>query len=147
VIDATDNFAARFLLADVCHLAGIPVVHAAAVRLIASVGAFSPEGAPCYRCLFEDLPSGEAPDCASAGVLGPVCGVAGALGANLALRRLREGTDPGGQLLTYDARTDRLRSLRVPRRRDCPLCGESPSILSVDAARYEGPSCSSPEAP
>ena len=136
VIDATDNFATRFLLADACHLAAVPVVHAAAVRWHATVLAVRPEGRPCYRCLFEDIPSGDVIDCATAGVMAPVCGVAGALAADAALSVLR-GEDVGGSIATYDGRTDRLRRVPVQRRRDCELCGPLPAIGSIDASRYE----------
>jgi molybdopterin/thiamine biosynthesis adenylyltransferase len=98
VVDATDNFASRFLLADACRLAQKPVVHAAAIRWIGTVVSTGPEGAPCYRCLFEDLPE-TAPDCATAGIVGPVCGVVGGIAAEMALSaalgetRVRPGGD------------------------------------------------------
>src|SRR5262249_5269128 len=84
VVDATDNFASRFLLADACKLAGVPVVHAAAIRWIGTVVSTAPRGKPCYRCLFEDMPL-SAPDCATAGIVGPVCGVIGGIAAEMAL--------------------------------------------------------------
>src|SRR6185369_8073681 len=84
VVDATDNFPTRFLLADACRLARVPVVHAAAVRWIGTVVSTASEGRPCYRCLFEDLP-GDAPDCQTAGIVGPVCGVVGGIAAEMAL--------------------------------------------------------------
>lgn len=143
VVDATDNFASRFLLADACLLAGRPVVHAAAVRWQATVIACAPSGGPCYRCLFEDLPTGDAPDCATAGVAGPVCGVSGALAADLALRILEGDASAFGHIATYDGRRDMLRSVRVAARPGCPLCGERRNLRSIEAARYEGPSCSS----
>jgi molybdopterin/thiamine biosynthesis adenylyltransferase len=142
VIDATDNFASRFLLADGCRLAEVPIVHAAAVRWSATVLASAPRGAPCYRCLFEDFPDGDAPDCASAGVLGPICGVAGALAAELAIRVLDPRlASPFGLVFTFDGRRDRLRSLSFRARPDCQLCGATATVRDIDEARYDARTC------
>jgi molybdopterin/thiamine biosynthesis adenylyltransferase len=141
VIDATDNFASRFLLADACRLARVPVVHAAAVRLSATVMAAGPEGRPCYRCLFEDVPTGDAPDCASAGVLGPVCGVAGAIAADRALRILKGDASALGHVVTFDGARDVLRVVPVRARDACPLCGPRPIIDALESARYVGETC------
>jgi molybdopterin/thiamine biosynthesis adenylyltransferase len=141
VIDATDNFAARFLLADACHLARVPIVHAAAIRWRATVLAAVPHGRPCYRCLFEDLPDGPAPDCGSAGVVGPVCGVAGALAADRAARLLAGDAGAAGVVTIYDGLRSSLRDVAVRPRRDCALCGDAPAIASIEAARYGAPAC------
>ncbi len=139
VVDATDNFASRFLLADACALAGVPVVHAAAVRWQATVLAVSAAGRPCYRCLFEDVPRGDAPDCATAGVVGPVCGVAGAVAADRALRILAGDASAHGHIVTYDGLRDTLRSVPVPARPGCPLCGTERIIHAILASRYLAP--------
>jgi adenylyltransferase/sulfurtransferase len=141
VVDATDNFASRFLLADACAIAGVPVVHAAAVRWHATVMAVGPEGRPCYRCLFEDLPAGDVADCATAGVMGPVCGVAGAIAADRAWRILRGERSATGQVVTFDGRRDRLRVVPVTPRDDCPLCGRDRTISAIVATRYRGEVC------
>ena len=141
VIDCTDNFASRFLLADACHIAKIPIVHAASIRWRATVLAAVPGGRPCYRCLFEDLPTDDAPNCATAGVVGPVCGVAGALAADRAMRLLDGDRSAAGVITTYDGLRSILRDVVVRPRADCPLCGETPSISALDASRYDGPAC------
>jgi adenylyltransferase/sulfurtransferase len=141
VIDATDNFASRFLLADAARLAEVPIVHAAAVRWRATVIAVSPAGRPCYRCLFEDIPKGHAPDCASAGVAGPVCGVAGAVAADSALRILSGDAAVYDRITTFDGLRDILRSVPVRARRSCALCGEVPSIRDLDVRRYVPHTC------
>ena len=137
VIDATDNFASRFLLADACRLAEKPVVHAAAVRWVGTVVSTGPRGAPCYRCLFEDLPE-TAPDCATAGIIGPVCGVVGGIAAEMALAAATGDPRLSGCIATFDGRTDELRLLPVPRRDDCVLCGRAPTIRELAVERYTG---------
>lgn len=143
VVDASDNFATRFLLADACALARVPVVHAAAVRLVATVIAVAAAGRPCYRCVFEDLPEGPAPDCASAGVLGPVCGVAGALAADAALHLLSGDASVTARVVSFDGARDRLRASPVRPRPSCPLCGEVRTITSIDPAHYVAERCAS----
>ena len=139
VIDATDNFPSRFLLSDATFFAKVPIVHAAAVRFHATVFACSATGRPCYRCLFEDIPTGTAIDCATAGVLGPVCGVAGAIAADRALRVLAGDTSVYGNIVTYEGLSDRLREVSVALRGDCELCGRDPNIVRIELGRYTNP--------
>jgi molybdopterin/thiamine biosynthesis adenylyltransferase len=136
VLEGADNFATKFLAADACHLERRPLVHGAAVRLRATVWSVAPEGRPCYRCLFEDLPAeAAAQTCAEAGVLGPLVGLAGALMAELALDAL-EGTPRHGSLYAYDGLRDTLREVSVTPRRTCALCGERPTISALDELCY-----------
>jgi len=142
IVEGADNFATKFLTADAGRLAGCPVIHGAAVRWQATAWAVSGAGMPCYRCLFEDLPDGEAqPNCAEAGVMGPVAGFAGALMADLALRVLTGDHTAFGSIFTYDGLTDRLRAVAVSPRSDCALCGVYPTIQGIDETRYMQPSC------
>jgi molybdopterin/thiamine biosynthesis adenylyltransferase len=138
VVEGSDNFPTKFLAADACAIAHVPIVHAAAVRWHGTVLAVGGRGGPCYRCLFEDVPQGGAPNCAEAGVVGPVVGVVGAIQAGLALAIL-DGRDVAGTLVTYDGRSDVLRRRALAPRKDCPLCGASPNIHDIDVARYVQP--------
>jgi molybdopterin/thiamine biosynthesis adenylyltransferase len=140
VPEGADNYATKFLLADAARLGGRPVIHGAALGWRATVWAVCPSGAPCYRCLFEDIPSGAALNCSNAGVMGPVVGFAGALMAQRALDVLQQ-RDPYGVVTSYDGLTDRLRHSRVPARPDCPLCGPSPEIFRIEEPRYTRQSC------
>jgi adenylyltransferase/sulfurtransferase len=144
VLEGSDNFATKFLAADACALAGVPVVHASAVRWIGTALAVGAGGGPCYRCLFEDLPGQDAPNCAEAGVMGPVVGVVAAAQADLALALL-DGEPFAGQLVTFDGRTGELRRRTIAPRADCPLCGADvppmSRIRSIDAQAYAAPAC------
>ncbi len=142
VVEGADNFATKFLAADACFLEKKPVVHGAGVRLVATVLAALAEGGPCYRCLFEDLlPDDAAPNCAEAGVLGPVVGLCGALMADLALDLLKGHTDRAGRIFTIDGKRDALRAVAVRPRPSCPLCGAERALKSIDERRYWPPTC------
>jgi molybdopterin/thiamine biosynthesis adenylyltransferase len=140
VLEGSDNFATKFLAADACALAGVPIVQASAVRWVGTALAVEPTGRPCYRCLFEDLP-GDAPNCAEAGVIGPVVGVVAAAQADLALAILDGERRVGGELVTFDGRTEELRRRTVAARKDCPLCGDSAKIRRIEAHAYAAPAC------
>ncbi|HEX5660666.1 MAG TPA: ThiF family adenylyltransferase [Polyangiales bacterium] len=130
VIEGSDNYATKFLAADAARLSGVPIVQAGAVRFSGWAFASDARG-PCLRCLFEDVPA-QADTCASAGVLGPVVGVVGALQAALALELLRGRG--AGSLWSYDALGSGLRKRAVRARNDCPLC--SGQVRDVSEARY-----------
>jgi molybdopterin/thiamine biosynthesis adenylyltransferase len=141
VLEGADNFATKFLAADAAHLEARPIVHGAAVRWVATAWAVSAAGAPCYRCLFEDVPPGAQAGCSEAGVMGPVVGFCGALMADLALRVLSGDASVFGSLYTYDGERDQLRQVPAASRSTCPLCGSSPSIIDITESRYTAPSC------
>jgi molybdopterin/thiamine biosynthesis adenylyltransferase len=144
VVEGSDNFATKFLAADACAVARVPVVHAAAVRWHGTVLAVGARGRPCYRCLFEDLPREHAPNCAEAGVMGPVVGVVGALQADLALGII-DGRGVEGTLVTFDGKTDELRRRVLRARASCALCGSAATIQGVVASRYtDGPEAHAP---
>ena len=137
-IDGSDNLATKFLANDAAVLARKPLVHGAAVETWGQLLTVPAGGHPCYRCLFEELPppDADAPSCAEAGVLGPVPGVIGALQAAEALRILRgESPTLTGRLIRYDSRLMTMRAIRFKRNRACAVCGDRPSITTLDPDR------------
>lgn len=145
VVEGSDNFPTKFLVADSSGLARVPVVHGAALSWIGTVMTVGASGRPCYRCVFEDLPAGEAPTCATAGVVGPVVGVVGAVMADRAIGLLRGSSAHVGEVLRFDGRSAApFRAHRPRRRRDCPLCGDSATFTDLSEARYRAPRCEAP---
>jgi molybdopterin/thiamine biosynthesis adenylyltransferase len=141
VLEGSDNFATKFLAADACAIAGVAIVHASAVRWIGTALAVGASARPCYRCLFEDVPGGDVPNCAQAGVMGPVVGVVAAAQVDLALA-LIDGSPVEGQLVTFDGRSDELRRRTIHPRADCALCGHVPPrvrIERIEPERYVSP--------
>lgn len=142
VIEGADNFATKFLAADACYLEHVPLVHGAAIRFIGTALLIKRDGCPCYRCLFEDLlADDQAPNCDSAGIMGPVVGVVGALLADLALDALNDDWSRAGQIFNFDGKSLRLRPVPVRPRHSCPLCGTDSQkpIRQVSRALYATP--------
>jgi adenylyltransferase/sulfurtransferase len=138
VVDGTDSFASKFLVADACHFAGKPYSHAGILRFDGQLMTVLPGRTACYRCVFDaPPPAGAIPTCAQAGVLGAMPGVVGTLQAAEAIKfLLGRGALLTDCVLTYEALATKFRRVTVRRRPDCPLCGENPTIreLSESAA-------------
>ena len=81
-----------------------PLISASALGQAGYIGGFCGP-APSLRAVFPDVPASGA-TCASAGVLGPVVGMFGALQAQLALRVLLDADPPVlGRMVTADLAT------------------------------------------
>ena len=127
IIDGSDNYATKYLLADACVKFDRPLIYGSVTGMEAMVTVFHAGHGPCLRCLFPEAPAGWVPNCAEAGVLGPLVGMTGALQAAEALKML--ASDDGrlsslrGRLWTMDIRDTTSRTLAVRRRPDCAVCG------------------------
>lgn len=133
VIDATDNFASKFLINDACVLGGKPYSHGGVLRFDGQTLTVKPRESACYRCLFPKPPPRDAiPTCAQAGVLGVLPGVLGLIQATEAIKFLLGlGDLLTGRLLTYNALAMRFREVPVKRNPRCPVCGDASTITEV----------------
>ncbi|MEM8562415.1 MAG: HesA/MoeB/ThiF family protein [Pseudomonadota bacterium] len=124
VIDATDNYPARFALNRLCIAAATPLVSAAAVKTEGQLSLFDPiRGGPCYRCIYPDTSEMTALSCSESGVLAPVVGALGALQALEAIKYLTDyGESARSRLLLFDLRSLQTRELRTTYRDNCPDC-------------------------
>lgn len=132
VLDASDNFPTRFLVADRCWRAGIPLVSAAAAEFTGQLLVVDPsQGSPCYRCL---LP--EPPEDRQLGILGSVAGVIGCLQVTETLKLLLGlGSQLTHQLLAYDGLRCRFQVLARSQAADCPVCGDRLSTGAASRSR------------
>jgi len=134
VLDGSDNFPTRFLVADFCWFERIRLVSAAVLRFEGQLLTILPgEGNACYRCFIpEPPPPGWIPSCQEAGVLGPAVGVMGVLQAAEAIKLLLGlGETLDDRLLVYDALDCTFQSFRRVKDPDCPLCGRRPTITGL----------------
>ena len=115
VLDASDNYAARFAMADAACTLRIPLVYGAVKGVIGQVAVFAPhQGTACYRCLFPaDTPMQEKATASAAGILGAHAGIIGCSQAMEALKYFAGIPSPlVGAMLSADTR--RMRFTTIP---------------------------------
>ena len=133
VVDGTDNFPTRYLVNDACVLLKKPNVYGSIFRFEGQATVFAYQDGPCYRCLYpEPPPPGLVPSCAEGGVLGVLPGVIGTIQATETIKIiLGRGQTLKNRLLLYDALDMRFRELKLQRDRECPVCGDHPTITKL----------------
>lgn len=139
IVDGSDNFATRYLVNDAAFFCGKPLVYGSIFQFEGQATLFHPrQGAPCYRCLFPEIPApGTVLNCAQAGVFGALCGAIGSIQAMETLKYiLGIGTSLIGQLLVIDALDMRIRTVQIKKDECCPLCGTEPKIKNISKESY-----------
>jgi molybdopterin/thiamine biosynthesis adenylyltransferase len=133
IIDGTDNFAAKFLINDACVLEKIPFSHGGVLRFEGQTMTVVPGGSACYRCVFNTPPpSGAVPTCSEAGILGVIAGMLGTIQAAECLKFITKVGEPlVNALLTFDAKSMEFRKVRFAHNRNCPVCGDYPTITEL----------------
>jgi len=121
VVDGSDNFDTRYLLADACQRMRRPLVAGALGRFDGSLTVLKPyenepDGRPnpSLRDLFpEPPPAGLVPSCAEAGIVGALAGVIGTLQAVEVVKLITGIGEPlVGRILLYDALSARFDVMR-----------------------------------
>ncbi|HEX7150081.1 MAG TPA: molybdopterin-synthase adenylyltransferase MoeB [Thermoanaerobaculia bacterium] len=120
IIDGTDNFPTRYLVADACVLLGKPNIYGSIFRFEGQLAVFDARTGPCYRCFQPEPPPPHlVPSCAEGGVLGVLPGVVGTIQATEAIKLITNaGQTLLGRLLLFDALAMSFRTLRLPKRCD-----------------------------
>jgi len=133
VVDATDNFPARYLINDACVLLGKPDVYASIFRFDGQASVFYAKRGPCYRCLFpEPPPPNSVPSCADGGVLGVMPGIIGSIQAAQAISLILGMGEPLiGRLLVFTASDTSFNELRMRKNPRCAVCGPTPTITKL----------------
>lgn len=147
VVDGSDNFATRYLVADAATLSGIPLVWGAVSQYGGQASVALPDG-PGYRDLFPSPPPpGSVESCEVGGVLPTTVGVIGAIMATETIKVLTSvGRPLTGRVTTYDALSGGFRELAFERSSE-PVtelidyelfCGVSSSVTASQLSTMTG---------
>ncbi len=138
VVDASDNFATRYLVNDACVILKKPFVYGALHGFEGHLSVFNYKGGPTYRCLFPEPPNNTSiPDCNENGVLGVIPGIVGSLQALEVVKILANiGEVMYGKLLIYNGLNQSFHKINFP------VIPQNLKRSSLEKS-YEIPSCTS----
>jgi molybdopterin/thiamine biosynthesis adenylyltransferase len=123
IMDAMDNFTARYILNRASLVRGSPLFHGAICGFHGQVTTLIPGRTACLRCLFP-----RAPEAQSFPALGSTCGVVGSIQATEAVKYvLGKGELLENRLLIWDGLCSRLDEILFQRQSGC-----------LDCCRYQG---------
>ena len=123
VLDATDNFEARYLLNEVSVKLALPWVYGAVVASYGMTMTILPGRTACLACLFPAPPEGAHDTCDTVGVIGPAVSWVAAIQVTEALKiLLGRPQELHGALLAYDIWQNHLQEVRPRQDPQCRVC-------------------------
>ncbi len=129
VVDATDNFDAKFLINAAGAKFAVPVVWANAQKWEGQLAVFDARRGACYQCLLPKFPKNRSGDCNEVGVLGVVPNIVGCMQALECVKviceaeKITEVPSPSwGELQSYSFRDSSFFKTSIIRNEDCPVC-------------------------
>jgi molybdopterin-synthase adenylyltransferase len=127
IVDGSDNFATRLVVADRAYALRVPLVSAAIGQFHGQLGTYYGWEAdkPCYRCYVGDAHDPEDCDsCSEVGVLGAMVGLMGSWAAVEAIRVITGfGEAHAGKLHIVDGLQPSMRTIKMPKDPGCSTCG------------------------
>jgi molybdopterin/thiamine biosynthesis adenylyltransferase/rhodanese-related sulfurtransferase len=136
IIDATDNFTARYLLNTVTRQLKKPLVSASIFQFDAQLSVFNYRNGPCYECLYPaPPPEGVIPSCVTGGVLGVLPSVVGGLQATEVIKLIVSvGEVLSGKLLTLDLSSSQFSVFPIQKAATCceTHCAEKNSRIDIN---------------
>ncbi|MDP2920249.1 MAG: ThiF family adenylyltransferase [Dehalococcoidia bacterium] len=131
ILDGLDNFETRFLLNDVALKLKIPWIYGSALMSSGMSMNIIPGKTPCFRCLTSVPPDpASVPTCESAGVVGTVPAIIGAIQATEAIKILIGSREVSRELIIIDVWKTTFDRLKIKRRENCPACGGNYQFLN-----------------
>lgn len=122
VVDAAPLFEERLALNDAAVRYRKPMVECSMHGLEASVTTFIPSQTGCLRCYVPEVPASWTRQFP---VFGGVSGTAACIGAMEVIKLITGIGQPlAGHLLAIDHSSASTRKVKLPRRPDCPTCGQ-----------------------
>jgi len=123
IVDALDNYPARYLLNRVALEKNIPFFHGAIRGFYGQATTIIPNKTACLECIFPKAPPPEVFP-----VLGATAGVIGSVQANEVIKFLTgKGTLLAGRLFTWDGLCAAAEEIAIVKNPACKACGTIPA--------------------
>jgi sulfur-carrier protein adenylyltransferase/sulfurtransferase len=116
IVDATDNFEARYIINDSCVILNKPMVHGSIYKYEGLLSVFNYKGGPTYRCYNPSGPGTKSknPAPSEVGLFGVLPGITGTYMANEVIKIITEtGEVLSGKILLFNIFNNTFRTISV----------------------------------
>ncbi|MDR3102242.1 MAG: HesA/MoeB/ThiF family protein [Methanocalculaceae archaeon] len=118
IVDAMDNFAARYVLNKMSQMLEIPMMHGGVAGLSGQAALIIPGKTACLSCIFPD-----AMTTTGTPIIGVTAAIIGTIEAQETIKYLAgTGETLAGKLLLWDGAVNKIEVFTVKKNRHCPVC-------------------------